>query len=848
MNDGQATLEFELPRQGVSLVVLDFDEPQDAPQPQGIGRSSDGVYRARIEPHWFSENRRFWYRNELPGEAREFILVDAETGTRERAFDHAKLAAQLSEAAGREFSADRLPLDSIEFAKDGGSISFAVAGVEWACDLASYECTRTGDARVEEGESNRRPFDGRRRSRDRGFSQGRGRERASPDEKWVALIRDGNVFIREANGEEEIPLCHDGTEEIGYGNLQWAPDSKTLVAFRIEPGDRKEVYLVESSPKDGGRAVLHSRAYDLPGDKLTSYELSLFNVEERKQIKPEVEAIDLGWPRIHWKADGRHFTYEKVDRGHQRFRVVCVDSHTGETFNVIDERSDTFIWTAHTENVELDLVNWLDGTDEVIYASERDGWRHLYLIDGQNGDVKNQITKGAYIIRGIDRIDEETRQVWFRASGKNRDEDPYFQHYYRINFDGTGLIALTEGNGTHSIEYSPDRRYLIDKYSRVDLPPVHELRRVNDGSFVCSLEKADASELEARGAILPEPFAAKGRDGETDIWGVIFRPRDFDPGKKYPIIEQVYAGPQGAFVPKSFIGGDRFSSLTELGFIVVQIDGMGTAHRSKSFHDVCWHNLKDGGLPDRILWMKAAAEKYPSMDTSRVGIYGTSAGGQTAAGAVLFHPDFYKAAVANCGCHDNRLDKASWNEQWMGYPVGPQYSECSNIDHAHRLQGHLFLIVGEMDTNVPPESTIRFSDALIKAGKDFDFLLVPGGGHGASNARDYHTRRMHDFFVRHLQGREPANRNGGDDLTRQSFTIRPGGGRRRHRKCRSASRPQNRNQVKRLLTSHASSRGGTRSGESRLAIGQIATVSRRSILSESLPGRGRGCGRFLRTG
>jgi dipeptidyl aminopeptidase/acylaminoacyl peptidase len=360
-------------------------------------------------------------------------------------------------------------------------------------------------------------------------------------------------------------------------------------------------------------------------------------------------------------------------------------------------------------------------------------------------------------VRGIDRIDEEQRQVWFSASGKNPGQDPYLVHYYRVNFDGTGLVALTEGDGNHSLQFSPERKFAIDTYSRVDRPPVHELRRMSDGGRVCRLEEADIAGLQAAGWAPPEVFVAKGRDGQTDIWGIISRPRGFDPGKKYPVIEDIYAGPQGSFVAKSFSPRRAFAALADRGFIVVKIDGMGTANRSKAFHDVCWRNLKDAGFEDRILWMKAAAARYPSMDLTRVGVCGVSAGGQNAAGAVLFHPEFYKVAVASCGCHDNRMDKASWNEQWMGYPVGPHYSECSNIDQARRLRGKLFLIVGEMDSNVPPESTLRFADALVKAGKDFDLLVVPGANHGAGGA--YGLRRRDDFFVRHLLGQEPPDRN-----------------------------------------------------------------------------------------
>jgi len=565
------------------------------------------------------------------------------------------------------------------------------------------------------------------------------------------------VYVRESEDGEEIRLSSDGEEGNSYTRVEWAPNSQSIIAWRCEPGDHKEVYLIQSSPPEGGRAVLHSTPYALPGDKFDAFELNIFNIADRKQIKPELERVDLDSPRPRWNKDGYHFTYEKIDRGHQRFRIIEINTKDGSSRNIIDEKSDTFIWTAHTENLDLSRVNYLDDTDEIIYVSEMDGWRHLYLIDAKTGEIKNKITNGRWLVRGVQNIDAENRQVWFSAGNFYSEQDPYFIHYFHVNFDETDLVSLTEANGNHSIQYSPDRKYIIDTYSRVDMAPVHELRRTSDGKLVCEFEKADISELIAKGWEAPEVFVAKGRDGKTDIWGIISRPNNLDPGKKYPIIEDVYAGPQSAFTPKSFRAYNRYQSLNDLGFIVVKMDGMGTAHRSKAFHDVCWKNLKDAGFPDRILWHQAAAGKYPYFDISRVGIYGTSAGGQSAVGAVLFYPEFYKVAVASCGCHDNRMDKASWNEQWMGYPVGPQYSECSNIDNAYRLQGKMFLMVGEMDDNVPPESTMRFVDALIKAGKDFDLLVVPGSGHGMGGS--YGQRRMEDFFVRHLLNIEPPNRN-----------------------------------------------------------------------------------------
>jgi dipeptidyl aminopeptidase/acylaminoacyl peptidase len=346
-------------------------------------------------------------------------------------------------------------------------------------------------------------------------------------------------------------------------------------------------------------------------------------------------------------------------------------------------------------------------------------------------------------------VDEANRQIWFRAGGIRPEQDPYYVHLCRVNFDGSGLLVLTEGDGTHDVTFSPDRRFLLDRWSRVDQPPVTELRRAEDGRLICALEQADWSALLETGWQPPERFAAKGRDGETDIYGIIIRPSDFDPSRSYPVIEQIYAGPQGAFVPKAFGLEVRQHAIAELGFVVVQIDGMGTSHRSKAFHDVCWRNLGDSGFPDRILWMKAAAAKYPYMDLTRVGIYGGSAGGQSALRGLLAHGDFYKVGVADCGCHDNRMDKIWWNELWMGWPLGPHYEEQSNVTQAHRLEGKLLLTVGELDRNVDPASTMQVVDALIKADKDFDLLIVPGAGHGVGES-PYAARRRMDFFVRHL--------------------------------------------------------------------------------------------------
>jgi dipeptidyl aminopeptidase/acylaminoacyl peptidase len=729
----------------------------------GTGTGANLVFKSQIAPHWFQSDTCFWYRNDLRGGAKEFILVNAGKGAREKAFDHARLAATLTQAAGTEYQPDHLPFDDIEVADDLKAILFQAGDASWRCDLPSYTISRSArpPAIAAVAQSARQvafeeitpetEADGTNLAKDPPLYD----DSPSPDGKWTALIKEHNVFIRGSDGQE-VQLSRDGVAGNSYGRLSWSPDSKTIVASKIEPAEYKSVYQIQSSPPGGGRANLRTRNYPLPGDQYTTYELWVFDVENRKGAKVEAERVDFyGPPKPRWSKDGKRFLFQKTDRGHQRFRVFEVKAQTGNTRTILDDKSDTFISTTYDS-----FIYYTEGNNEIIYASERDGWKHLYLIDVAGGKIKNQITKGPWVMRGVTRVDEVNRQVWFRGSGRNPDQDPYLVHHYRVNFDGTGLIALTEGNGNHTVHYSPDERYLIDTYSRVDAAPVNELRRVSDGKLVCQLEAADISELKSSGWEPPEVFVAKGRDDKTDIWGIIVRPRNFDPNKEYPILEDIYAGPHDSFVPKSFNASSRYSALTDLGFIVVKMDGMGTANRSKAFHDVCWHDLADAGLPDRIRWIKAAAGKYPCLDLTRVGIYGTSAGAQNAAGAVLFHPEFYKAAVANCGCHDNRMDKASWNEQWMGYPVGPWYAASSNIENAAKLRGNLFLIVGELDNNVPPENTLRFADALIKAGKDFDLLVVPNGGHGAGNARAYVQRRLQDFFVRHLQGIEPPDRNG----------------------------------------------------------------------------------------
>ncbi len=574
----------------------------------------------------------------------------------------------------------------------------------------------------------------------------------SPDGVWTAFVNDHNVYLK--NGTAEFQLTDDGTEANGYTNrMYFSPDSSKLVVLRRKKGDEHKVYFVESSPADQVQPKLHSIDYHKPGDVIDTERPCLFDVKAQKEIPVSNDLFANPYQLfdMQWSPDSARFTFVYNQRGHQVLRVIAVDAKTGKASALVNEASETFICYSQKYFCEL-----LDDTSEIIWMSERDGWNHVYLYDAKTGQLKNQITRGEWVVRKVERVDAENRQLWLTVSGFYPDQDPYYIHYARVNFDGTGLTLLTNGDGTHSAQFSPDRTFMVDTYSRVNMPPVHELRRTEDGKKVCDLQTADWTALLATGWQTPEPFVAKGRDGKTDIYGVIIRPSNFDAKQIYPVIEDIYAGPQDSFVPKAFSAYYNMQALAELGFIVVKIDGMGTSNRSKAFHDICFKNLVDAGFPDRIAWIKAAAKKYPFMDITRVGIYGGSAGGQNAAGAVLTHGEFYKAAVADCGCHDNRMDKIWWNEQWMGFPVGPEYEANSNVTLAKNLTGKLMLIVGEMDRNVDPASTMQVVDALIKADKDFDLLVIPGAGHGAGGS-EYGRRRQADFFVRHLLGVEPRN-------------------------------------------------------------------------------------------
>jgi len=700
-------------------------------------------------PTWIGKTTRFWYRKTVKS-GFEFDVVDAAALTKKPAFDHVRLAASVIAATGEKFEGQKFPFQAIDFADEEKAVTFDAGDSKWRVDLSTYACTRIGPAE--------------RRGRF-GFAGGRRQApstepRVSPDGNWTAFIKNYNVWLRSKDKKDEFPLSWEGSEGDYYTfqSIAWSPDSKKLAAYRVRPGYHRQIHYVESSPADQLQPKYSSYDYPKPGDTLDVNQPALFLVEGKRQIIVDNHLFPNAYrmTELVWRMDSRAFTFEYNQRGHQVYRIVEVDAATGKPRALVDEESKTF-FCYYSNMYRYDVQ---DGK-EILWASERDGWNHLYLYDGATGTVKNQVTKGAWRVRGVDKVDEAARQIWFRASGMKTGQDPYFIHYCRINFDGSGLVVFTEGDGSHQVSFSPDMTYYVDTWSRVDLPPVTELRKTLDRKILMQVEKADIQGLVKAGWRAPDGFVAKGRDGQTDIWGIIIRPSNFDPKKKYPVIEYIYAGPHDSFVPKTFSPYEAMQSVAELGFIVSQCDGMGTNNRSKAFHDVCWKNIGDAGFPDRILWHKAIAAKYPSYDISRVGIYGGSAGGQNSTGALLFHPEFYKVAVSFAGCHDNRMDKISWNEQWMGWPIGPEYAASSNVDNAWRLQGKLFLIVGELDENVDPSSTMQVVNALIKANKSFDLLVIPGGGHGAGRREipEYGDRKRNDFFVHNLLGVEPPDWN-----------------------------------------------------------------------------------------
>lgn len=704
--------------------------------------SSDKVYYSGVDAHWIGQTHAFWYVRHTP-EGDFYQLVDADSRERSLLFNHDSLAVALRTASGREVRPGGLGLQRLSVSDDRKTLDFEFAGRRWHYRLEGNTLECRGDVPAPRKGRHWMEVD----------DEKGGGPVTSPDGKWVAYVRENNVWVREKATGRERQLSYDGTIGFYYSSyIRWSPDSRKLVSYKLRPAEKRYVYYVESSPSDQLQPRLHKQEYAKPGDELTFKVPCIFHVETGKAVVPSTELFSHQYA-LHapqWTADSKHIIFDYNERGHKVYRVLECSAETGEVRPIIEETHDKYVnYTRYFRH------NLADGR-HIIWMSERDNWNHLYMYDRTTGRPTHQITKGEWYVREVLRVDEENKWIYFSANGVNRDEDPYHIRYYRIGFDGRNMEDLTPAKGMHSARFSADMAYLVDVCSTAEVPPVAVLRSGTDGRKVMSLEKADISRLEAAGWRKPEVFSAKGRDGKTDIWGLIYRPSNFSPDKRYPIVEYIYQGPGSQYVPKSFISYDwNMSSLAELGFIVVMVDGMSTSFRSREFENVCYQNLQDAGLPDHMAWLRAAARKYPYMDIDRVGIFGASAGGQESTNAVLLHPDFYKAAYSACGCHDNRMDKIWWNELWMGYPVGEQYRKSSNVENAHLLRRPLMLVVGELDDNVDPASTMQVADALIKARKDFELVVLPGAGHTMGEL--FGERKRFDFFVRHLMGVTPPS-------------------------------------------------------------------------------------------
>ncbi len=825
-----------------------------------VANAQGRVYRDRVVPHWDASGTQFWYRNDLPGDAREFILVSATAGTRLPAMDHARVAEAFSRLLERDVDPRRIPVQDLQFPEpdsvlwtlkgpdgeftwnpvdstlqrlrpppaaslrlflpprpsgpstedteivftnqwkspvtlvwidpSGGRRAYAqvapgqthrqhtFVGHAWLLQTADEQelgCAVAGSganewvlnetvvANIQRDAPTPRNRRGRRSSTDSNANN------PAPENAFTPFVRNHNLWLKSASAEEwqltnnaspEHTFRRDAQRARAIGmdyeredfpedqaDVHWSPNSAHLLAFQTTQVPERRVHYIESTPGDQLQPRLQSYPYLKPGDPIPVSSPRLFRSADRTEIPVANTLFPNPWSLEfqRWRPDGSGFWLLYNERGHQRMRLLEVSAADGSVQTVIDEFSPTFIHYSAEGKFELRWLN--DGT--VLWASERSGWNHLYRYSLETRSLLNIVTQGAWNVRRIEYIDQSAGWVWFYAVGVVPGEDPYHEHFCKVRLDGTGFQVLTDGDGMHTVEWSPDRRWFLDRWSEIDQPPVTVLRSA-EGAAVCQLETADATEVLAEYGRFPQRFAAAGRDGITSIHGIIRRPRDFDPLKKYPVIENIYAGPHDYHVPKSFRAGrGHQQQLADRGFIVVQIDGMGTAWRSKAFHDVCWQNLKDAGFPDRIAWLRQAAAAHPELDLSRVGIYGGSAGGQNAMAALLWHGDFYRAAVADCGCHDNRMDKIWWNEQWMGVPAGDVYERNSNRQHAHQLQGHLLLVVGELDRNVDPASTMQVAKKLVEAGRDFELLVVPGAGHGACET-PWASRRRTDFFIRHL--------------------------------------------------------------------------------------------------
>ena len=715
----------------------------------------------QVAPEFFAGDR-FWFRSRTEG-GHEFVVVDPVAATRRPAFDHDRLASALSLAADTAYEGRALPFDSFEFVDNQTGLRFQLAdSVQWSCDLGSYICTGPVTATAPSPA-----------------------ERSSPDGRWIAFARDENLWVRSADSGDEIQLTRDGETDFGYGAipegccqeitsrragrmrspvLQWSPDSRRIATHRYDEREVERFHLLEAAD---GRPILHSWAYALPGDSIVpTFDLWILDVEARTAIRADIPPQpgtfargDTSFVDVQWTADGSEIFYTHRSRDFRLYTLYRVDAATGAATAILEETGPTYV---ELSNFTSFPPAWhlMGSGDEFLWWSERDGFGHLYLYD-REGNLKNRVTAGPWLVTQLVHVDEETRTLYFTAAGREEGRHPYHIHLYSVRLDGTGLELLSPEDAVHLITPAPSGRYFVDQYSTPETPPVAVVRG-RDGRPVQTIETADIARLEEAGWIPPVPFRARGRDGRTDVHGLLWFPSNFDPGQRYPVVDYIYPGPQiGAVTLYNFSAAGRGNgrALAELGFIVFAVDAFGTPLRSKAFHDAYYGNMGDNGIPDHISALRELAGRYPQMDLSRVGIFGHSGGGFSSTGAILRWPDFFKVAVSGAGNHDNRGYFFPWGEKYQGLLVGnaaggDNFDNQANQDLAANLKGKLLLHYGTLDDNVHPNMTIRLIDELIRHNKDFDMFVLPNRNHGYAN-EPYVVRRTWDYFVEHLRGETP---------------------------------------------------------------------------------------------
>jgi dipeptidyl-peptidase 4 len=734
------------------------------------------VVGGSVTATWLADDR-FWYRNALDAGA-EFIIVDPVKRTRLRAFNHERIAAALSAATGSKHEPFNLAIQGLAPSADGASVAFSLGGRRWNCDVEGTKCVDAGaSTEVVDAPAGGRGGRGGGRGGATGPTSSDGKLlNLSPDRKRGVFIRDWNLWVHDIATRQERQVTTDGVKYFGYATdnagwtssdraiALWSPDSKKIATQQQDEREVGELYFVDTVP---GHPTLRVSKYPLPGDKVMAMiHRVVIDVDSgrivRLQMNPDFHrgtlSDNISVRDYNWSPDGTKLALASVSRDHKEVVLRVADTTTGAVRTVLEEQVAT-----HYESRTGWQVLW--SANEVIWYSERTDWGNLYLYDLTTGALKRPITAGEGPVTQIERVDEKTRTLWYGANGRERGRDPYFTSYYRVSLDapaGSRAVVVTPDDGTHAIQVAPSGRYLIDTTSAPDVAPVVTLRDA-DGRLVMPLERTDISKLLAAGWKPPRSIKMKAADGKTDIYGLMFTPSKMDPARKYPVVNQVYPGPQsGSTGSRAFTAarGDR-QALAELGFIVVTIDGRGTPGRSKSFMDAYYGAMgRDNTIPDQIAGMKDLSRQFAFIDIDRAGIWGHSGGGFATTSAMFRYPDFFKVGIAESGNHDQRNYEDDWGERYQGLLVRngdgtDNYEADANQNFAKDLKGKLLLAHGTMDTNVPPSQTLLVVEALIKANKDFDLLMLPNQAHGYGTASPYMMRRRWDYFVTWLMGADP---------------------------------------------------------------------------------------------